>query len=206
MVMNKKIILFDWDDTLFSKTEYKKRLSLALANVSKIPEDEVWKFEEEYFESLDKSGDFRIDNFLKFISQRSEIKIDLTNFVNDNLNIYSGSVFSEVINVLNQLRNTFVLGVYSQGFNDLQRMKIKNSGLENYFDEKLIYINSNKLDPKFIATLPTESIIIDDKKEVIETLKQLRFDLELIWINRKDGEKMEGVKTIESLRELEDLI
>lgn len=206
MVMNKKIILFDWDDTLFSKTEYKKRLSLALANVSKIPEDEVWKFEEEYFESLDKSGDFRIDNFLKFISQRSEIKIDLTNFVNDNLNIYSGSVFSEVINVLNQLRNTFVLGVYSQGFNDLQRMKIKNSGLENYFDEKLIYINSNKLDPKFIATLPTESIIIDDKKEVVETLKQLRFDLELIWINRKDGEKMEGVKTIESLRELEDLI
>lgn len=206
MVMNKKIILFDWDDTLFSKTEYKKRLSLALANVSKIPEDEVWKFEEEYFESLDKSGDFRIDNFLKFISQRSEIKIDLTNFVNDNLNIYSGSVFSEVINVLNQLRNTFVLGVYSQGFNDLQRMKIKNSGLENYFDEKLIYINSNKLDPKFIATLPTESIIIDDKKEVIETLKQLRFDLELIWINRINDEKMEGVKTITSLRELEDFI
>ncbi len=204
--MNKKIILFDWDDTLFSKTEYKKRLSAALANVTKIPEDEVWKFEEEYFESLDRSGDFRVDNFLKFISQRSEIKIDLTNFVNDNLNIYSGSVFSEVINVLNQLRNTFVLGVYSQGFNDLQRMKIKNSGLENYFDEKLIYINSNKLDPKFIATLPTESIIIDDKKEVIETLKQLRPDLELIWINRINDEKMEGVKTITSLRELEDFI
>lgn len=204
--MNKKIILFDWDDTLFSKTEYKKRLSAALANVTKIPEDEVWKFEEEYFESLDRSGDFRVDNFLQFISQKSEIKIDLTNFVNDNSNIYSGAVFSEVINVLNQLRNTFVLGVYSQGFNDLQRMKIKNSGLENYFDEKLIYINSNKLDPKFIATLPTESIIIDDKKEVIETLKQLRFDLELIWINRIDDEKMPGVKTITSLRELENLI
>lgn len=204
--MNKKIILFDWDDTLFSKTEYKKRLSVALANVSKISEDEVWKFEEEYFESLEKSGDFRVDNFLQFISQKSKTKIDLTNFINDNLNIYSGAVFSEAIDVLNQLKNVFVLGVYSQGFNDLQRLKIKNSGLKNYFDEKLIYINSNKLDPNFINTLPQKAIVIDDKKEVIEALKSNRPDLELIWINRIDDEKMPGVKTITSLRELENLI
>jgi len=202
MLVNKKIILFDWDDTLFSKTEYKKRLSTALAKICKISEDDAWKMEEEYFNSLNRSGDFRVDKFLKFVGQKSGIEINLDYLIKNNLDIYSGSVFPESADVLNQLKNNFVLGIYSQGFKDLQSTKIELSGIKFFFNEKFIYINSNKLDSEFIKTLPNQAIVIDDKKEVIEALKYKRPDLGLIWINRIDDEIMEGVKTIKSLKEL----
>jgi hypothetical protein len=44
--------------------------------------------------------------------------------------------------------------------------------------------------------------VIDDKKRILENLRQLRPDLELVWINRIDDEKMEGIKTIKTLTEL----
>ena len=54
----------------------------------------------------------------------------------------------------------------------------------------------------FLKKIPDGVTIIDDDKNVIEKLKQLRPDLELIWINRKDEEKMDGIRTIKSLEEL----
>jgi phosphoglycolate phosphatase-like HAD superfamily hydrolase len=200
--MNKKIILFDWDDTLFSKSGYQKRLSETLAKVCNLPAETVWKLEEEYFNGLDKSGDFRVDKLLEFVRQKSGKQVDLTNFIASNPEIYSGALFPEIVTVLDQLKEKFLLGIYSQGFIDLQKTKIEYSGIKNYFDEKLIYLNNNKLDSDFIKTLPNKVMLVDDKKEVIETLKQLRPDLELVWINRKDEEKTDGVRTIQSLKEL----
>jgi len=202
--MSQKIILFDWDDTLFSKNEYKKRLSEDIAKVCNISAEDAWKLEEEYFESLDKSGDFRIDNFLQFISEKSKKKIDLSYFVTNNSDIYSGAVFPEVIHVLNQLKNDFILGIYSQGFSDLQKIKIELSGIKDYFDKKLIYINNDKLDSKFIEKIPNGATVIDDKKVVIETLASARPDLQLLWINRKDEEKLNTpkIRTIKNLDEL----
>ena len=200
--MDKKVILFDWDDTLFSKTKYQQNLSETLARVCGMSSEAVWNLEEEYFNSLNKSGDFRVDKLLEFVCQKSGKQIDLTNFIADNPKIYSEALFSEVVTVLEKLKKKFILGIYSQGFIDLQKTKIVFSGIKNYFNKDLIYLNKDKLESEFIKTLPNKAIVVDDKKEVIETLKHQRPDLELIWINRKDEEKMERVKTIQSLTEL----
>jgi FMN phosphatase YigB (HAD superfamily) len=204
-LMNKKVILFDWDDTLFSKAEYKKNLRSNLARICEVSEEEIFEFEEKYFENLTRSDNFQIDDFVKSFSDEFNKKIDLKDFSSDKLGIYSKALFPESINTLKKLKNNFQLGIYSQGFDSLQRIKIKSSGIEDFFDEKLIFIDRNKLDSSFIETLPDKAIIIEDKKEVIEALKQIgRF--QLFWINRNTDEKIDGVTTIKSLEELINLI
>ena len=199
--MNKKIILFDWDDTLFSKVEYKKNLRSNLARICEVSEEEIFNFEEKYFDNLIKSDDFQIDDFVKSFSQKFGKEIKLEDFDSDNLKIYSRALFSDTIPTLNILKNDFRLGIYSQGFVDLQKIKIKSSGIKNYFDEQLIYINRDKLNPEFINKLPDGAIIVEDKLEVVIKLKAFgRFDI--VWINRKTDEKEEGVTTIKNLTEL----
>jgi len=204
-LMDEKIILFDWDDTLFSKAEYKKNLRGNLARICEVSEEEIFELEEKYFDNLINSGDFQIDDFVRTFSQRFNKKINLEDFSTDRLGIYSRALFPETIGVLNKLKINFQLGIYSQGFDSLQKIKIKSSGIENFFDQNLIYINRNKLDPEFIKKLPNDVIVIEDKKEVIEKLKDTgRF--QLFWINRIDDQKIEGVTTIKNLGELVNLI
>ena len=200
--MNKKIILFDWDDTLFSKNLYKKNLTTNLARICETTEEEAVKVDDEYFSNLINSGDFKIEDFLKTFEDKFDKKINLEDFNTDKLGIYSKALFPETIEVLEKLKNDYALGIYSQGYENLQRLKIKFSGIENYFDQDLIFIDRDKTQPDFVVKLPTKAVVIDDKKEVIEKLKQLRPDLELVWINRKDEEKISEVKTIKSLEEL----
>lgn len=204
-LMSKEIILFDWDDTLFSKAEYKKNLRSNLARICEVSEKEIFDFEEKYFENLVNSGDFQIDDFVGSFSQRFNKKINLEDFSTDRLGIYSRALFSETVEVLNKLKNNFQLGIYSQGFDSLQRIKIRSSGIENFFDQNLIFINRNKLDSEFIDGLPSGSTIVEDKKEVIEKLKSVgRF--QLFWINRIDDQKIDGATTIKNLDELISLI
>lgn len=199
--MKRKLILFDWDDTLFSKVEYKKRLRSNLAKICGVSEEEIFKFEEKYFENLKRSDDFQIKNFVESFSEKFDKKIELKDFSSDNLKIYSGALFTKTISVLEKLKDNFDLGIYSQGFVSLQKIKIRSSGVENFFKKEFVYIDRNKLRADFVSKLPDEAIIVDDKKEVMEKLKPLnRF--KIIWINRNDDEPIEGVTTIHSLEEL----
>lgn len=199
--MKRKLILFDWDDTLFSKVEYKKRLRNNLARICEVSEEEIFKFEEKFFENLKRSDDFQIKKFVESFSEKFDKKIELKDFSSDNLKIYSGALFTKTISVLEKLKDNFDLGIYSQGFVDLQKIKIRSSGVDNFFEKEFVYIDRNKLRADFVSKLPDGAIIVDDKKEVVEKLKQLnRF--KIIWINRNDDEPIEGVTTIHNLEEL----
>lgn len=200
--MNNGIILFDWDDTLFSKKEYKKNLRANLARVCETSEEDIFELEEHYFNNLAKSDDFRIDDFINSFEQKFNKNIYLEDFSTDKLGIYSKSLFPETINSLTKINDKYSMGIYSQGFESLQKIKIKYSGIEHFFDPNLIFINRDKTQVSFINQLPAQVIVIDDKKEVIETLKQLRSDLNLIWLNRNDNEILDEVKTIKNLGDL----
>ncbi|MFA6184836.1 MAG: hypothetical protein WCT51_02765 [Candidatus Shapirobacteria bacterium] len=203
--MKKELILFDWDDTLFSKVEYKKNLRSSLARICKVSKEEIFDFEEKYFENLNKSDDFKIDDFVESFGQKFDKKIELEDFSSDKLGIYSKALFPETISVLKSLKNNFDIGIYSQGFSSLQIIKIKSSGIGEFFNKNFIYINRDKLNADFLAKLPDGAIIIDDKKEVVEKLNNLnRFSI--VWVNRKNDEQLDGVVTIKNLEELIDLV
>ena len=199
--MEKDLILIDIDDTMFSKDKFIRNLSENLANVCQVQSEEILELEKKYIASLAKSGDFRIDNFLEYLEENFNKKIELDDFVSDNLGIYSASLFTDTITALDKLKNNFRLGIYSQGFTDIQEIKIRSSGIKDFFDEKFIYIDRDKLSDDFLKQLPDGVTIIDDKKEVVKKLKSLnRFNI--IWINRNDNEQIDGITTIKSLDEL----
>lgn len=199
--MSKKIILFDWDDTLFSKKIYKNNLIVNLARICGISEDEAKRVDEEYFDNLSKSGDFEIGNYLKYFEDKFGKEIETEDFKSDRLKIYSGALFPETIEVLEKLKDKFTLGIFSQGFESLQKIKIKYSGIEKFFDQNFIFISRDKTQADFIKKLPNGAIIMDDKKEVLEKLKEVeRF--EVIWVNRKTDEKIDGVRMIKNLYDL----
>lgn len=198
----KKIILFDWDDTLFSKAKYRRKVISNLIKLSKVSQQEVYEFEKQYFDNLIRSDDFTIKDFVSKFTYKFNKEIDLENFSTDKLGIYSNALFPETIEVLEKMKNKYILGIYSQGFKALQKIKIKYSGIEHFFDKDLIFITRRKLDKEFLKKIPQKILIIDDKQEVIETLKQLRPDLGLVWINRNDEETLDGVTTIKNLNNL----
>jgi len=204
--MNKEKILFDWDDTLFSKTVYKKNLITNLARVSDVSEEKATKANDEYFSNLIKSGDFKIEDYLKCFEEKFNKKISLEDFSTDKLGIYSNALFLETIEVLEKMKDRYYLGIYSQGFDGLQRIKIKYSGIELFFDQNLIFVDRDKTRIDLVKKLPVGATVIDDKKEVIKRLKQMRKDLRLIWINRIDDETIDGVLTIKKLDDLINLI
>lgn len=200
--MENKIILFDWDDTLFSKVKYKRGLRNNLAAICEVSENKIFEHEEKYFDGLIKSGDFRIDDFINSFSQKFSKRINLEDYSTDNLGIYSEALFPDTIEALEKLKKEFILGIFSQGFDKLQRIKIRFSGIENFFDQKLFFISRDKTNINFVRKLPKGAMIIDDKKEVIGAIRKAGLDLGLVWINRRNEEKLEGMKTITSLKEL----
>lgn len=195
-------VLFDVDDTLFNKVKFKENFNNGLANSCNEPVERIDRMMSEYIGGLKNSDDFKPNEFIQYLGEMTGKRECFENFKIDNPEIYTNSLFNETLVTLSELKKIYgVLGVFSQGFVDFQNTKIDKSGIRKFFDEKFIYIGRDKLDPEFIKTIPEGSIIIDDKKSVVEKLNSLnRF--KVIWINRKTDEKMDGVPTIKSLEEL----
>lgn len=203
--MNKELILFDWDDTLFSKNKFINNLGENLSNNCGVDNEIILNLEKEYVSGLSKSGDFRLDGFLNYLEQKFNNKIELKDYLSDKLGIYSTSLFEDTVSVLSKLKNNFILGIYSQGFDDLQKIKIEASGIKQFFNEQYVYVNKDKLSPKAIEQLPNGATIVDDKREVVKNLKALNC-FNLIWVNRKSEEQIPGVPMAKNLKEVVDLI
>lgn len=199
--MNKKIILFDIDDTLVDKAKTKKNIVNFLLDYSDKTTEEIEAMMENFLDRSDGFRDFMIGEFIQSVMGDENFrKFDI-----NNPEIYKGILFEDTLPVLEKLKESNqIMGTYTQGYVDFQKAKIKFSGIKDFFDKDLIYVSPDKLEPNFVKTLPNSAIVIDDKKRVIETLRQLRPDLELVWINRKNEEKLETpqIKTIKGLGEL----
>jgi FMN phosphatase YigB (HAD superfamily) len=197
--MDKKIILFDIDGTLADKSKTKKNIVNFLLNYSTKTAEEIEMMMENFLDKSDNSKDFLIGSFIKSLTGDKNFK----EFDINNPKIYDGILFEDTLPVLEKFKEkNQIMGTYTQGYVDFQKAKIKFTGIEKFFDKDLIYVSPDKLELNFVKTLPNSAVVIDDKKRIIETLRQLRPDLELVWINRNDEEKMEGVRTIKSLEEL----
>jgi len=196
------IVLFDIDNTLINT---KKLSLLAYTDIAKQTGksfEEISKLKDEYKDSLELNTDFYPDRLMVFLEKKIGQPID--NPFNKK-EIYVESLFEETVELLNKLKQTKRLGIYSEGFTDYQTKKLEFSGIIGFFDKDLIFIKRRKLDDESLNVIPDGATIVDDNSKVVKKLNTIK-RFKTIWLNMSNNETIEGISTIKNLNEVPDLV
>lgn len=203
--MKKGIILFDIDRTILNNAKLRDFIIEGVLDViGKEKHDVFLKAWNKYVTSLSRDREFDPAGFAKTLA--SILKKDLSSQIEEAFykeNIFKDSLFSDTPVVLEQLSKKYDLGVFSEGTGKFQNFKYKHLGLDKYFDKKLVFIFPEKDTHEVLEEIPEGSIVVDDKQIIVEHLKE--HGIKAVWVNRKTKEKIDGIPTIFSLKELLDL-
>lgn len=212
--MNKKILLFDIDYTLFDTTKFKQLILQALLPV--VTAIDFEKLDEVYYE-VRKYGAFDPALFARFFEEKYTTPISENEIAElwYSPEILTQALYPETVSVLEkfQKEDNLTLGIFSSGNPDFQKAKI--TSIEHFFSEKYIYIAPSKNDilPEVLQTYKNEDIVfIDDFIPVLQKIKRLDAEALVIWIKRgKFAEKTEMPQgfypdhVVENLTEVESL-
>jgi len=203
---NEKTILFDIDKTLVNPRIFLDNFSRSLESCKIIGKDEFSQVFDSYKKELESSTDYDSDEFIRRISELSGKNSKEIQEISNDEKLWEDVVYKECREALEKLKGLgYSLGIYSEGFTSYQLAKLRLTGLDEFFEQELLFINRRKLDDDFIENLPDGATIVDDKKEVIERLNEEgRFNL--VWINRVDGPEIEEIDTLDSLARLPDIL
>jgi FMN phosphatase YigB (HAD superfamily) len=197
-----EVLLFDLDGTLFDPSAFMKSLLHLYAVRFSLDEQALLQLQLEHRSLLDKGSDFDPDQFLTFISGKTQVPIrEMSDMFWHEKKVYEQAVFPDVFPTLKSLQKRKTsMGVFSEGYSDYQRQKIIQSGLDIFFAPASIRIFQKKLTQENIDSLPKNCLVVDNQKEVVLTLMQSK--VKVIWINRETDEKLPDIQTIYSLQEL----
>lgn len=197
--MEKQLILFDFDKTLFNiKSYFEDQLFPAAERELKISGNVLENISKDYRETLTRSTQFDPEGWLAVAKRHGQFDIEYFRELMSRPEFFQKAVFPEVFPSLTQLSQTYVLGIYSEAVYEWQMKKLTLSGLINYFDQNYISISADKVSDEVIDGLPVGAIVIDDKLEVIAALKR-REEIHPIWINRL------GIQGLTNVHEIRDL-
>ena len=186
----KEVILFDIDYTLINSQVSKELRRKKYADFLDITEEDVLLTEIEYVKKDSGFTDFDPNEYIDFIAKNYSVGRDRISeifFQDDN---FISAVYSDVVNTLEVEKKDFSLGIFSEGLEDFQMLKLHKSNLLKYFDPNLTFVFKRKLTEDSLKLLPQKCFIVDDNVFVIEGLCE-EGSFRPIWLNRKkdDGEK-----------------
>lgn len=116
--------------------------------------------------------------------------IDYTLFDTDvfkKSNLADYVLYDEVLDVLGQLKNIAVLGIFSEGDLDFQRIKLFKTEIQHHFVKKHVHIVTKKEKSigKMLDSYKNESIIlVDDKLSVLHQAKGILSSIFTVWVKR----------------------
>ncbi|MBT4123864.1 MAG: HAD hydrolase-like protein [Candidatus Pacebacteria bacterium] len=170
----KNLILFDIDDTLINTKLLKKLQMETLANTLGVSSQEIENFRLIYLNNLKRTSDFSTNDYLQQLANYYNFSfLDLKRTFWHPIN-FQKCLFPESVEILSKLeKEKYQLGIYSEGFTDFQKHKLKVNNLLKFFAPQHTHILRRKMDPKVLESLPKGTIIIDDKPSVINYLKKL---------------------------------
>lgn len=192
--------MFDIDLTLINSNEYKNRSLNALTTYTHKSTKEVEVAREQYVRSLATTKDFHPKELAKWIAMSFGYDEDKILEIIWNNEILKDLTYDEVEGVLGKLGENNTLGIYSEGFVELQKLKLEANRIDKYFDPKWVYITRRKIGDRKFGSLGKVTIV-DDNIEICKMLKDYK-EVEVYWLNRKTNKKAKGVKTIHNLTEL----
>ncbi|WP_299129558.1 YjjG family noncanonical pyrimidine nucleotidase [uncultured Winogradskyella sp.] len=123
-------------------------------------------------------------------------------------------LFEGTLEILNYLKDKYVLHIITNGFEEAQERKMKNSNIRDYFKTvtNSDMVGVKKPNPKIFnfaldlaKALPTESIMIGDSLEAdIEGADQIGMDT--IYFDYKDLNNSKGYKKITELKSIKNYL
>lgn len=194
------IILFDIDGVLFDTEKFGKLLRSKFVRILGVAEEELIRANADYYSKLSERTDFDPHGITAYLSERFGKDVaGLDHIFWEEEELYKESLYPETREALEKLKRQKILGIFSQGNEDLQNRKLDASNLRDYFSPEYIFILRRKLSDEAIELLPRDATFVDNKHDVVEALKKF---VDVIWINRKSEESDPAIKTIHSLAEL----
>ena len=196
--MNSKIILFDIDGTIFNSDQLANFFWPKFLDIFRTDKKTLDKVVNQYFLTLETGTDFNPNDFLSNLASTFQVSKKIIEKVFYSKEIYIKCIYPEVKSVLEKLQKEYILGIFSEGFNEFQSKKLKLTELMGYFETKYVFIFRRKLSEENLKILPSNSLIIDNSLKVIKDLPK---NINRIWINR-NNENSIGYDQISDLNEL----
>jgi len=195
--MQKGIILFDIDKTIYDTDHQAEDFDKVIASVLsrsdvvslKDSNDDRQFSPEVYTKRLCEKYDFKNQDRLLEVFYADKYK-----------HIYEDNIFPETRIVLDNLKNKFRLGIYSEATHKFQIHKFKATGLEKYFDKDLVFILDAKDTEGAIKNIPDGALVVDNNEHICEFLTE--HGIKVIWLNKKDDKVSPDFPTIHNLLEL----
>ncbi|CAA0171410.1 putative haloacid dehalogenase-like hydrolase protein [Tenacibaculum maritimum] len=137
------------------------------------------------------------------------ISEDYINFLSDYNHLFEGT-----IEILDYLKEKYELHIITNGFKEVQHLKMEKSGIKKYFTHIITAesIGVKKPDPKIFAyamklakATPNNSVMIGDSYEA-DVIGGLDMGMSAIYCNLEKKENIKGISTIQSLIELKQYL
>lgn len=197
------MIIFDLDHTLFDTDILKKDFCGIFGKHGICQEDFYKTFYESYNVDPETHGCYHFDKHCRILEniseqEKEEIKKELAHAI---FSRGKSFLFSDTIPVLNYFKNCGEkLVLVTKGVDDFQNLKLKATGLDQYFKEVYIVIKS-----KFTAfekKVGDEQIFhVNDRLDELQLIKEKCKNVVSVWINR--NHKIEDID--QDIFELNDL-
>ena len=201
--------MFDIDDTLLNAKRFNEDICAQYCALMKISHDEFFKIRvEEYTSHLATMNDMDPTELCKVL-QKHAPKISLGTLVSIYFSapdVYYRSLFDDVISCIENLSKTNQLGIFTEGVEKYQWMKLESFGILKYLEPDFLFVLRNKLTKETFESLPEGAIIIDDKPINIQALLACgRSDLHPILLDRQSLHQDLKLESIKSLTEIKYL-
>lgn len=141
MLKDVKAVIFDLDDTLYPQKEYSRQCLLATSDyISGLSGVDVKLIKKTLNEILDKNG---IEYKYAFNDLFTAIGFDGVPHLKKILELFGAcqpklQLFDNVFEVLTSLKDAYRLALLTDGYEKVQHFKVRELGLNNFFEEILV--------------------------------------------------------------------
>jgi len=197
--MKPNILLFDIDSTLFDTDKFKKNIVEELAAHFHLEREHFSQFDANYHDKIQTVIGINIKDYTEQVGKEFSLSPEVIfSRIMKNKKLYTESLYPDTVSALITLSKKYTLGIFSQGYRSFQENKLKQSGILPFFKKEYIFIFPDKTLESSLKTIPSDSIIIEDKQRIVHIIKNY---IRVIHMNR-DRKESEHDSSIRNLADL----
>lgn len=186
--VRKRLIVFDFDYTLYDAQHWKELAYDELAALYQKDSGEFSKIAQEVYDETRKVGYFDPMLFATALSERfpeSEKKATDIVKVIYSQDLFQKSYYPRVTEVLELLKDSFKLAIFSTNHDSFQ--EAKQQTVNHFFEQDLVFVSKNKqqiLHKIVDLTKIYQVILVDDLVEILYAAKSESSEIMTVWIKQ----------------------